>query len=67
MNDKEAFEAWAGKRASAPTTSAWDYAFRAWQEATKQERERCADICEQESTIEGVAQKCAAAIRADNV
>jgi len=28
------------------------------------EREACADICDQYSTCEGIAQKCAAAIRA---
>jgi hypothetical protein len=28
------------------------------------EREACADICDQHSTCEGIAQKCAAAIRA---
>jgi hypothetical protein len=28
------------------------------------EREECADICDQHSTCEGIAQKCAAAIRA---
>ena len=42
MMDKqrEAFETSAGKRESAPTTSAWDYAFKAWQAATTAERER---------------------------
>jgi hypothetical protein len=28
------------------------------------EREACAEICEGEATIEGIAQRCAAAIRA---
>jgi len=28
------------------------------------EREACADICDSEATIEGIAQKCASAIRA---
>jgi hypothetical protein len=28
------------------------------------EREACANICDSEATIEGIAQKCAAAIRA---
>jgi hypothetical protein len=28
------------------------------------EREACADICDQHSTCEGIAQKCATAIRA---
>ncbi len=28
------------------------------------EREACADICDQHATIEGIAQRCAAAIRA---
>jgi hypothetical protein len=28
------------------------------------EREACADICDSEASIEGIAQKCAAAIRA---
>ena len=43
---REAFEAWAGKRESAPTTSAWDYAFKAWQAATLAERERAAKVCD---------------------
>ena len=30
------------------------------------ERAACADICDAEATIEGIAQKCAAAIRARN-
>jgi hypothetical protein len=28
------------------------------------EREACADICDQQASIEGIAQRCAAAIRA---
>lgn len=32
--------------------------------AIKEEREACAKVCEEFYTIEGVAQKCAAAIRA---
>jgi hypothetical protein len=28
------------------------------------EREECAKVCEAEATVEGIAQKCAAAIRA---
>jgi hypothetical protein len=31
--------------------------------AVQAERERCADICEQHASIEGIAQRCAAAIR----
>jgi hypothetical protein len=34
-----------------------------WQ-IREREREACADICDQHSTCEGIAQKCAAAIRA---
>ena len=49
MTDREAFEAWAGKREKAATTSAWDYAFRAWQAATAAERERCAKVCEEQA------------------
>ncbi len=30
------------------------------------EREACADICDQHASIEGIAQRCAAAIRARN-
>ena len=44
MTDREAFEAWAGKREKAATTSAWDYAFKAWQAATAAERERLSAI-----------------------
>ena len=47
MTDREAFEAWAGKREKAPTTSAWDYAFKAWQAATAAERERCANMLDE--------------------
>lgn len=32
--------------------------------AIKEEREACADICDQHASIEGIAQRCAAAIRA---
>lgn len=43
MDERKAFEAWAGKRERASTTSAWDYAFKAWQAATAAERERNQD------------------------
>jgi hypothetical protein len=33
-------------------------------EKMKAEREACADICDQHASIEGIAQKCAAEIRA---
>lgn len=33
-------------------------------EAVEAEREACAKVCDDEATIEGVAQRCAAAIRA---
>jgi len=46
MDERKAFEAWAGKRERASTTSAWDYAFKAWQAATAAERERAATLCE---------------------
>ena len=46
MDERKAFEAWAGKRERASTTAAWDYAFKAWQAATLAERERCAQVCE---------------------
>lgn len=46
-------------------------AHRCWQEleryvrqAELMERERCAKICDAEASIEGIAQRCAAAIRA---
>ena len=32
--------------------------------AVAQERERCAQVCDEHASIEGIAQKCAAAIRA---
>ena len=32
--------------------------------AVAEERERCADICDQHASVEGIAQKCAKAIRA---
>ncbi len=34
--------------------------------AMQAEREACADICDQHASIEGIAQRCAAAIRARN-
>ena len=45
MNDREAFEAWAGKREKYHTTREWDAMHRAWQAATAAERERCAKVC----------------------
>lgn len=33
-------------------------------EAVEAEREACAKVCDDEATIEGVSQRCAAAIRA---
>jgi hypothetical protein len=74
---RQEFEAWAGKRESAPTTSAWDYAFKAWQEAALAERERCAKMCDalvyaidsggNQYRREANAIQCAAAIRASNL
>lgn len=49
MDERKAFEAWAGKRERASTTAAWDYAFKAWQAATLAERERAAKVCEDEA------------------
>ena len=62
MTDRQAFEAWAGKRERAPTTSAWDYAFRAWQAATAAERERCAKVADSMNTF-GLPPDVAAEIR----
>lgn len=53
MDERKAFEQWAGKREKAPTTSAWDYAFKAWQAATLAERERCAKVCERKRMARG--------------
>jgi hypothetical protein len=74
---RKEFEAWAGKRESAPTTSAWDYAFKAWQSATLVERERCAKVCDalvyaidnggNQYRREANAIQCAAVIRASNL
>lgn len=36
------------------------------QAAIEAEREACADICDQHASIEGIAQRCAAEIRARN-
>jgi hypothetical protein len=36
----------------------------AWNAAVRAEREACAEVCDSEATIEGIAQRCAAAIRA---
>jgi len=40
--------------------SALDKSFR---DGAKYEREACAQLCDAEATIEGIAQRCAAAIR----
>lgn len=60
--ERKAFEAWAGKRERASTTSAWDYAFKAWQAATAAERERAAKVCEAIRMVKG-GEVFAAAIR----
>ena len=39
---------------------------KTWQAATLVEREECAKVCDNEASIEGIAQKCADAIRARN-
>ena len=36
----------------------------AWLAGAAEEREACAKVCDAEATVEGIAQKCAAAIRA---
>lgn len=38
----------------------------AYESGAAAEREACADICDQHASIEGIAQKCAAEIRARN-
>jgi hypothetical protein len=40
------------------------WAWEGWCAAVKVEREACAKVCDAEATVEGIAQKCAAAIRA---
>jgi len=40
------------------------FAEMAWNAAVRAEREACAEVCDGEATIEGIAQRCAAAIRA---
>jgi len=45
--------------------AAVDYNIKAMvQKAVEEEREACAKLCDGEATIEGIAQRCAAAIRA---
>ena len=67
MTDKEAFEAWAGKREKYHTIREWDAMHRAWQAATAAERERCAKVCESLGmTTSGIYERnqdCADAIR----
>ena len=46
MTDREAFEAWAGKREKYHTTREWDAMHRAWQAATAATQERCAKACD---------------------
>ncbi len=49
MSDRKSFEVWVGHpRHKAPTTSAWDFAFRAWQASALAERERAAQAFEAE-------------------
>jgi hypothetical protein len=38
----------------------------AYEAGASAEREACADICDQHASIEGIAQRCAAEIRARN-
>lgn len=45
---------------------AMEAATAAVQAAIEVEREACADICDQHASIEGIAQRCAAEIRARN-
>ena len=47
-------------RKDSPAYWAWE----GWCAAVKAEREACAEVCDIEATIEGIAQRCAAAIRA---
>ena len=42
----------------------WDQAERFAALVAAAEREACADICDQHASAEGIAQRCAAAIRA---
>lgn len=65
---REAFEAWARSvhgGLESGFDGSFDYPlgrilFEAWQAAT----ERAAQVCDEHASIEGIAQKCAAAIRA---
>ena len=78
MNRREAFEWWMSDEGKSPKAverngegyklmqaqicwSAWQ---PAWQAATRAEREECAKVCDNEASVEGIAPKCAAAIRA---
>ena len=45
-----------------PDSAAY-WAWEGWCAAVKVEREACAEVCDGEATIEGIAQRCAAAIR----
>ena len=47
-----------------PACRAKDAALVELQKAVAEEREACADLCDQENSIEGIAQNCARAIRA---
>ena len=48
----------------APSRSLRELLETATAQAVISEREACADICDQHASIEGIAQRCAAAIRA---
>lgn len=47
-----------------PNEVMWACWWDAWLAGAKAEREECAKVCDAEATVEGIAQKCAAAIRA---
>ena len=60
------FERFAALVAAAERNRTWTQAH--WTEyehaLVKAEREACADICDQHASVEGIAERCAAAIRA---
>ena len=68
MNDRAEIIRMAKEAGFGPaTTELYDHSLTRFAAlAVAAEREACADICDQHASIEGIAQRCAAEIRARN-
>lgn len=62
--DSDQLERFAARVAAAAFRDGYEKGKAGFMEAVALEREECAKVCEAEASIEGIAQRCAAAIRA---